>query len=252
MTTSLTPTRTTRRPGTYLRYELLRTARNVRFTIFAVAFPLVLFLLIAGPNRNEELAGIPFPTYYMAGMIAWGGMAAVLSSGARIAAERSAGWNRQLRLTPLSASRYFAAKTVAGYAVAAVAIAVLAAAGTAFGVRLAATGWMTMIGLVLIGLLPFAALGVALGHVLTPESMGPALGGTSALFALLGGAWGPLGNGFIDGIGQALPSYWVVQAGHAGVTGDVWPLRGWLVVAVWTAVMTWLAVEAYRRDTRRV
>ena len=46
----------------------------------------------------------------MAGMAAVGTMIAVLSSGARIAAERSAGWTRQLRITPLTAGDYFGAK----------------------------------------------------------------------------------------------------------------------------------------------
>jgi ABC-2 type transport system permease protein len=51
----------------------------------------------------------------MTGMIAWGTMVAVISSGARIAAERSVGWTRQLRITPLPTWSYFAAKIFCGY-----------------------------------------------------------------------------------------------------------------------------------------
>ena len=36
----------------------------------------------------------------MIGLTAFGTMNTVLSTGARIAVERTAGWNRQLRLTP--------------------------------------------------------------------------------------------------------------------------------------------------------
>ena len=43
-------------------------------------------------------------------MIAFGAMTAVIAGGARIAAERSVGWNRQLRITPLAPARYFRAK----------------------------------------------------------------------------------------------------------------------------------------------
>ena len=75
---------------TYTRYEMLRTFRNTRFFIFSLIFPLVLFLLVAGPNRDAELAGISFPLYYMTGMVSWGTMMAVIGGGARIAAERSA------------------------------------------------------------------------------------------------------------------------------------------------------------------
>ena len=42
----------------YIRYELLRTFRNRRFFLFAFGFPLVLYFLIAGPNRHvDSLAG---------------------------------------------------------------------------------------------------------------------------------------------------------------------------------------------------
>ena len=120
----------------YTRYELLRTFRNVRFFVLALAFPLVMFLLIAGPNRHEQLDGISFPVYYMTGMISWGAMAAVIASGARIAAERSVQWHRQLRVTPLPTRTYFRAKLVSGYAMASLTIVVLYLAGISLGVRL--------------------------------------------------------------------------------------------------------------------
>ena len=41
----------------------------------------------------------------MVGLTAFGTMNAVLSTGARIAGERAVGWNRQLRITPLSTAR---------------------------------------------------------------------------------------------------------------------------------------------------
>ena len=38
----------------YLRFELLRTFRNRRFFFLSLGFPLVLYYLIAVPNRNEH------------------------------------------------------------------------------------------------------------------------------------------------------------------------------------------------------
>ena len=79
------------------------------------------------------------------------------------------------------------------------------------------------------------------------------MGGITALFALLGGAWGPLAStGALNDIAQLLPSYCLVHAGHSAMDGGGWPLKGWLVVIVWTAVLTRLAVRVYRRDTNRV
>src|SRR5204862_18533 len=80
----------------------------------------------------------------------------------------------------------------------------------------AADRWLQMTWLILIGLIPFAALGILLGHLLTAGSIGPAIRATTALFAFLGGTWFPIaGGGFIEAVAKELPSYWVVQASRA-------------------------------------
>ncbi len=242
--------------GTYVAFEVRRTFRNKRFLTLSLGFPLVVFLLTAGANRSVDNfagTGISLPLYSMVGMVSWGAMAAVMAGGARIAAERQIGWTRQLRLTPLRVRSYFAAKVLSGYSMAAMSMVVLFVAGLSFGVRLPAGGWLRMSGLILVGLVPFAILGIVLGHVLSSDTMGPALGGITALFAILGGSWGPIGgdSGWLHDIVGLLPSYWLTQAAHSGFTGEGWPLRAWMVVAVWSFVLARLAQRAYRLDTAR-
>jgi ABC-2 type transport system permease protein len=243
-------------PLTYIRYELARTFRNRRFFLLSLGFPLVLYFVIAGPNRNvHDLAGsgVSAPLYFMASLASFGTMSAMLSSGARIATERSVGWTRQLRITPLSPRAYFRTKVLTAYALALVSVAALYAAGASLGVSMSAHDWLVMTGLILVGLIPFAALGITLGHLLTPDSIGPAMGGGVSLLALLGGTWFPLGShGFLHDIAQYLPSYWLVQAGHVALGGHPWTVTAWLVVGGWTVVLGALAVRAYRRDTGRV
>ena len=242
--------------ATYARYEVLRTFRNVRFFLFSLAFPVTMYLLIAGPNRNEDdLAGsgISAPLYYMVGLIGFGTMVAVTAGGARIAAERQVGWNRQLRLTPLRARTYLLAKVLTGYLTAGVSILVLSAAGLALGVRMPVVRWAEMAGLILVALVPFAGMGVALGHLTTTDSLGPALGGLTSIFAFLGGTWFPItGSGFFVDLAHALPSYWLVQAGHVGIGAGAWTAAGWGVVGAWSLAMGAVAAWAYRRDTKRV
>jgi ABC-2 type transport system permease protein len=238
---------------TYLRFEILRTYRNRRFLVFSLVFPLILFLFVAGPNRKAHILGIPFPLYFMTGMVALGTMVAVVSSGGRIASERTIGWVRQLHVTPLSTYSYFQAKVICGYLMAIVSMAVLFLAGTFVGVRLSPSQWLVMSALILIGLIPFAVLGIMLGHILTPDSVGPALGGATSLLALFGGAYGPLASGgaFLVVV-KLLPSYWLVQAGKTAVVGGGWPREGWIVVFAWTVVLSVLAGRVYHRDTKRV
>jgi ABC-2 type transport system permease protein len=241
---------------TYMRYEILRMLRNRRFFVFSLGFPIVLYYLIAGPNKdNHDLgnSGISAPVYYMVGLVAFGTMTAVLSAGARISAERSTGWNRQLRITPLTTRDYFRTKVLTGYAAACATIGVMYVAGATLGVSLPVRNWIEMTGLILVGLVPFAAGAIAMGHLVPVDSIGPAMGGTTAILAFLGGTWFPItGDGVFAAIAKLLPSYWLVQASHVGLGGAAWGATGWIVVGAWTAGLSLVAARAYRRDTSRV
>ena len=239
----------------YTRYELLRAIRNRRFFFFSIGFPLVFYLVIAAPyrnNQNFDNSGISFPLYYMVGLTSLGTMIAMISSGARIAAERQAGWTRQLRITPLSLRAYFRAKVLTAYMMACLTILVLSLAGALLGVSLPAGRWLEMVGLILVSLAPFAALGIMLGHLLNVDAIGPATGGGASLLAFLGGTWFPLKHGFLLELGRLLPSYWLVQAAHVGLTGHGWPLRAWITIGVWALLLAIGAAWAFRRDTKRV
>ncbi len=239
---------------TYTRYELLRAFRNRRYFFFSLGIPLVLYFVIAGSNRNVhdfDGTGISLPLYYMVSLASFGTMFAMVSSGGRIAAERQAGWTRQLRITPLPVRAYFRAKMLTSYMMAVTSLLLLYAAGASLGVSLPARDWLEMSGLIVVALLPFGALAILLGHLMTVESIGPIAGGTVSLLAIVSGTWFPA-TGFLHTVGQWLPSYWLVQAGRVTLEGHGWGTQGWAVVIAWTALLAALAALAYRRDTGRV
>jgi ABC-2 type transport system permease protein len=241
--------------GLYTRHEVMRAFRNRRFFVFSLGFPLILYFVIAGSQAGETNfagTGVSAALFYMAGLVSFGTMSSMISTGGRIAGERQAGWTRQLRITPLTSGCYFRAKVLTAYAMSGLTIAVLYISGAILGVSMPASQWLEMTGLILVGLPPFAALGIALGHMLNVDSIGPAMGGLVALLALVGGTWFPVSHGFLHDLGQFLPSYWLARAGHLGTGAAPWSLGGWLVIAGWTVVLTALAGWAYRRDTNRV
>jgi ABC-2 type transport system permease protein len=239
---------------TFTRFELLRTLRNKRFFMLSIGLPLGIYLLVAGANRgvtNLGGTGLSAPLYFMVGLASFGAIAASLSSGVRISADRAAGWTRQLRLTPLPAGAYLRSKVISSYLLALVTIGLLYAAGVLLGVRLPPEAWLRMTLLLIVGLVPFAALGIVLGHALSVDAVGPAMGGATSVLAFLGGAWFPIGDGVLADIARWMPSYWLVQASRAALGGGSWALQGWLVVAAWSVVLAALAGYAYRRDTAR-
>jgi len=210
---------------TYLRYEVLRTWRNRDSCCSPWPFPGAVLSRrrsAQGRDRGRRLSSPLLDD----GMIAWGSMVAVISSGARIAAERAVGWTRQLRITPLPTWSYFSAKIFCGYMMALLSMIVLFAAGSLIGVRLDVTQWLVMIGLLLWDWFPLRH-GIMFGHLLKLDSLGPAIGGVTSLFALLGGAYGPLvTSGFLFDVVKCLPSYWLVQAGKTALVGAA-ALEAW-------------------------
>ncbi|HET8970775.1 MAG TPA: hypothetical protein VFN19_06940, partial [Candidatus Nanopelagicales bacterium] len=65
---------------------------------------------------------------------------------------------------------------------------------------------------------------------------------------------GPLtgSSGMLHELSELVPSYWLVQAGQSAYTGQWWPPKAWLVIAVWTLAAVALARRAYLRDGARV
>lgn len=240
--------------ATYVRLEMIRLFRNRQNFIFSLIFPLVMFYAIASPSKNTVITGhVTVARFYMAGMIAFGTLAAVFAGGARIAMERQIGWNRQLRLTPLSPRTYLRTKVLTSYVLAIISLLLVTGAALSLGVDIGGHLWFKTVGLVLVALIPFAALGIMVGHLIKSDSMGPVIGGGISLFSVVGGGYFPIGvnPGFMHDLVRLIPSFWLVQAGKVGIGGQAWTTEAWIVVAVWAVAAGAGATWAYRRDTKR-
>lgn len=238
---------------THFRYEILRTLRNPGFTGITLGLPLVLFYSVASGQRHATFNGTAFPLYFMTAMAAYGAMYATVAPSARVVRDRTSGWLRQMRITPLRASTDVTAKVASAYMLALPALVLLFLAGASLGVHLGATQWLEMAGLLLVGLAPFVVMGFILGYLLRGDAAVPAVGGLVVLFALFGGVFGfQLATaGPLFEVMKAMPSYWLVQAGKTALGGGGWPAQAWIVIAVWTAVLVPVAVLAFRRSASR-
>ena len=238
----------------HFRYEIVRTFRNRVFYAVTLGLPLVLFYAVASGQRSATQDGIGFPLYFMTAMAVYGAMFAVTAPGARIARDRATGWTRQMMITPLRARTDVTAKVVTMYLVAVAALGLLFLAGASLGVRLTATQWLELAGLLLVGVAPLAVLGLILGYLLPGDALTPAVGGLVILFALFGGVYGfqLASSGPLFDVMKGLPSYWLVLAGDATVNRGNWPAQAWITIAVWVVVLVPVAVLAYRRSARRV
>src|SRR5258708_23032315 len=91
--------------------EIRRLRRNRRYLILTIGFPVLLYLLV---GKNTSVAyGVSFKAFYMVSMATFGALSGAFNNNTiRISQERKEGWIRQLRLTPLPANGYVAAKLI--------------------------------------------------------------------------------------------------------------------------------------------
>lgn len=240
--------------ATYLRLELVRTYRNVRYLIFTLGVPVVLFLVIGGAFDGQVL-GVSGRTWYMINMATFGALGAVLGVGPRIAVERDAGWNRQLRLTPLPPQGYVLGKVAVGMLLALPSLLLVCAAGFLTGdVHLSAVQWVEVIGLGWLALLPMSALGVGLGYLARGDTAQAVNGGVVMLMSMFGGVWFPVdasSPGWLRTVADAMPTYWITRISRAPLTHD-WPgIGGWVSLGVWALVGARIAARRYLADDLR-
>jgi ABC-2 type transport system permease protein len=131
---------------------------------------------------------------------------------------------------------------------------VFAVAGLLKGVDLDLFTWARVFLAAWLGVLPFAAIGLLLGLVATPDSAQGMSTVTMLVFSLLGGVLIPaevLPSGMVS-VAHLLPSYWLTTIAQGQATGAGVPLEGIAVVLAWLLVPGAGVAVRYRRDAIRV
>lgn len=239
---------------TYLLMELKRLPRNKRVLIFSMLMPAVLLLVFGGLNKGQDLNGVDASAYIMVSLGVFGSMTSVMGRGGSIAVERGIGWNRQLRLTPLRPSRYVAIKVATSLLMAIPPLVVVYLLGAlALGVHLSATTWLLVFVGSWLGALPFAALGVVIGYVATPDSVQQVSALLYMLLAAFGGLWVPIEvmPRLMRDIAEFTPAYWVGQLARNPLFHGSLDMRGLLVLLAWAVGLGFVALRRFRADTAR-
>ncbi|AUG81646.1 hypothetical protein CFP65_7040 [Kitasatospora sp. MMS16-BH015] len=235
-----------------LRLELRRVLRNRRTLVFALGMPAVFFLSFGLPQAGQDAAGTAVRPLTMVNMAVYGAMLAATSCGAAVAVERSLGWTRQLRITPLLPLAHLAIKVATAMLLGLVSVVVELSLGAASGVRAPLRVWL-LSGLVAwLGSSVFAALGLFAGFLLPSENVMQFVGPALALLALCGGLFVPLPflPESVRSFAEFTPGYGVGQLARHPLTGG--PVAGALAnFTVWGALFIAGAAWLYRRDPAR-
>ncbi|MFJ1599722.1 ABC transporter permease [Streptomyces sp. NPDC088261] len=237
----------------YIALEVRRTLRDPGFLIFGTGGPVLMYLLFTNIGVDNDAAAMEWKISSMVGMAAYGALGAAVSTGTGIAEDKSQGWLRQLRVTPMSPRGVVTGRAMsASVTVLPTLLAVLAAGGLVNGVRLDPWQWAALVVLLWAGALPFTLLGIGNGYRLTAQTTGAVSMGSLMLLAVVGGLWFPI-DAFPDWL-RSVAAYtpanrfadlgWSTTAGHAPGAVTIVVLLGWL------AVFGSYAVLSYRRSAR--
>jgi ABC-2 type transport system permease protein len=250
MTTS-TPTATSRQVlGAEIGEGLRGILREPTALFFSVLMPVMLFALFAslfGAAPTPD--GIPTAARMLASFGTFGVVSVMLMNpGIGVANDRASGW---LRVKKVSAAPI--SITIVGRVLSALPYAVFVLlAFTALSLAIAGPvmsfdAWGRMVLVLIIGSLPFALLGLAIGFVTSANAAAAVLNAVFFPLSIASGLWMPLEilPAWIQNIAPYLPTYHLARLAVAQLTGG--PALGHLLaLLVTTAVAGGLAAWAYR------
>ncbi|MFI7587163.1 ABC transporter permease [Spongisporangium articulatum] len=235
---------------TYLALDIRRALRNRRTLIFLLIMPVGFFFLFGGQYRTGDPDAY---AYVMASMAVYGAMIATTSTGAQVSVERSLGWTRQLRLTPLRPAGYVLTKILSALVLGIVPIVLVLAAGAVTGANPSLTDFLEIGALAWVCSLVFAAFGLFVGYLVPAENAMQFIGPLLALMSFFGGLFFPLDKGStLADIAPYMPTYAVGLITRSPITDSGLTLAHLGDLALWVAIFGIGTAILFRRDTARV
>lgn len=203
--------------------ELIRLIRTPAFSAPTLAFPLVFYVMFAlvlpGDWGSYQRATYLLATYCVFGVIG----PALFGFGVGLAIERQQGWLELKRVSPMPTAAYFFAKIAMSQIFAVAIIVLLSIAAIAFGgVRISILTWLQLVATLLLGTLPFCALGLWIGTLVKGQAAVAVVNLVYLPMAVLSGLWIPLMvfPAFLQKMAVIWPA-WHLSQMALGVIGQV-------------------------------
>lgn len=240
--------------GYFLYCEIIKTFRSPSAVIFGIGFPTIFFLIFSNTFSPA------YASTYLASYAAYGAFIVSFQTfSITLANERSMGWNKLLRTTPMSVALYMGSKFLVIILTEVVSLLVLFAVAFSGGkIHLDLAIWAQLLLMMTIGMIPSALLGIFLGFV-GSASLTTAISTTLLLLlSFTSGLFLPLSllPTILQQVAPFLPTYHLGQIAWITV-GSTYSRDGqplWvhlLALLVYAVIFLALAIWAYLRDENR-
>lgn len=240
------------------RFEFLKLLRMPSYSVSTILFPLMLYIFFGLMMPSRGSGGVQLSRYLLGTYGAFAVMGATLFAiGVGISAERGMGWLQAKRASPMPPLAYFVAKGVVALSFSAIVITLLFVLGaTAGGVNMPWTAWLRLGGMLLLGSVPFGALGLAIGMLIGPNSAPMAVNILYLPMSFCSGLWIPLPMlpKYLQKAAPFLPAYHLGKLGlhsvGASVSGSV--LSHCVALAAFAFVFLAIAWMGHAREQEKL
>ncbi|MCC5947834.1 MAG: ABC transporter permease [Nitriliruptoraceae bacterium] len=249
-TTTRPPARTGRVLANELREELLAVIREPTTLFFTVAMPVGFFAMFVGlwgtePEGTTNVAAMMLATFGAFGVIG----VALMTPGIGVAEDRERGWLRVKRVSATPLPVTIAAKVLAcmPHALGVVgAMSLLALVLAEPGISTVA--WLRVLMVLVLGSLPFALVGLAVGFLASPNAATAVLMALYIPSSVASGLWMPLDMlpDALARLAPALPTYHLGQLAVSQLEGRA-GLEHAAALLAFAVVAAGGAALAYRR-----
>jgi ABC-2 type transport system permease protein len=229
------------------RAESVLQLRRGENMIVTLAIPLGVLVFFAKVDTLSTDYKDPVD-FLVPGVLALAVMAAAMVSlGIATGFERRYGVLKRLGSTPLSRSGLLTAKTATVLALELIQIVLVVIVGIAIGWSVPG-GLLAAVGLLLLGTIAFAGIGLLMAGTLRAEANLAAANALFLVFLFLGGMAYPLDKlpGAIQAVAKVLPAAALSETVRAVLTSSAFPVGEFVVLLVWAITAPLLAAKFFR------
>ena len=241
------------------KYEFFKYLRLRVYTLSVLSFPIMFYILFGLVlNANQAIGGMRVPTYLIATYGTFGVMGASLfGTAAGLSSDRGLGWLEVKRASPMPPFAYFAAKVIVSMIFSTIIVLALFALGVGLGgVRMPFMTFASLLAVLVLGSLPFSAMGLALGYFTGPNSAPPAINLIYLPMSFCSGLWVPFMflPKIVQKIALVLPPFHLSQLalGTVGAGKQQPAITHWEVLLAFTMICLGVARIGFQRDQEKM
>jgi ABC-2 type transport system permease protein len=232
--------------------EILRVLRNRYFVFWSLVMPILFYYIFTNIVNTDVPDKELWQAHYLMSMTVFSVMgSSIMTLGIRKVQENSQGWSMFMRITPLSDSVYFVAQMVGQSFIHVISIIVIFSAGALINdVNLTVSEWILSGLWILLGSIPFLALGTLIGTMKKVETAAGISNLIYMMLAIAGGMWMPIEvmPTLMQQIGKWLPSYNYGNGAWEIIRGDYPDWKNFLILVLFMFLFMLLSKYVRRKQ----